>query len=85
MSERDGSVVLTMRVADTLELRRWVLSFGSEAEVLEPESLRQEIRDEAQAILDQLERFDLAPGQMTLPIGDFLKELAVPFEPFKAV
>ena len=83
VSERDGSLVLTMRVADTLELRRWVLSFGSEAEVLEPESLRQEIRHEAQAILDQFERWELAPGQMTLPIGDFLKELAVPFEPFE--
>ena len=62
-----------MRVADTLELRRWVLSFGSEAEVLEPESMRQEIHHEAQAIFNQLERFDLAPGPMTLPIGDFLK------------
>ena len=69
-----------MRVADTLELRHWVLSFGSEAEVLEPESLRQEIRHEAEAILDQLERWELALGQMALPIGDFMKELAVPFE-----
>ena len=79
-SENDGSVVLTMRVADTLELRRWVMSFGSEAEVLEPDSLRQEIRNEAQAILDQLDRWNFAPGQLYLPIGDFLEELAVPSE-----
>ena len=79
-SENDGSVVLTMRVADTLELRRWVMSFGSEAEVSEPESLRQEIRNEAQAILDQLDRWDFAPGQLYLPIGDSLEEPAVPSE-----
>ena len=49
-TEDDGSVVLTMRVADTLELRRWVLSFGSEVDVVAPESLRDEIRNEAQSI-----------------------------------
>ena len=75
--EDDGSVVLAMRVADTLELRRWVLSFGSEAEVLEPESLRVEIRNEAQAILDQLDRWDFVPGQLPLPMGEFTDELAV--------
>jgi len=80
VSAGDGSVVLMMRVADTLELRRWVLSFGSEAEVLEPDSLRQEIRGEAQAILDQLDRWDFAPDQLYLPMGDFLRELAVPAE-----
>lgn len=67
-SRPDGSVVLSMRVADTLELRRWVLSFGSEAEVLEPESLREQIRHEAQALFDQLERWDFAPDQPFLPI-----------------
>ena len=69
-----------MRVADTLELRRWVLSFGSEAKVLEPESLRDEIRNEAQAILDQLDRWDFAPGQLHLPFDDLLKSLAAPAE-----
>jgi predicted DNA-binding transcriptional regulator YafY len=42
----DGSVVLTFRVAGVDEVRRWVLSFGAEAEVLEPELLRNQIAAE---------------------------------------
>jgi len=64
----DGSVIMSLKVADSLELRRWVLSFGAEAEVLEPESLRREIREEAQALVDQLERWDMAPDQLFLPL-----------------
>jgi predicted DNA-binding transcriptional regulator YafY len=40
---RDGTLVLTMDVGGTPELRTWVLSFGSGAEVLEPELLRAEV------------------------------------------
>jgi predicted DNA-binding transcriptional regulator YafY len=36
----DGGLVLRLKVAETSELRRWVLQFGSEAEVLAPASLR---------------------------------------------
>jgi predicted DNA-binding transcriptional regulator YafY len=38
--EMDGGLVLRLKVAETSELRRWVLQFGSEAEVLAPASLR---------------------------------------------
>ncbi|MGH9322502.1 MAG: helix-turn-helix transcriptional regulator [Vicinamibacteria bacterium] len=69
-SRRDGTVVLSLQVADTLELRRWIMSFGAEAEVLEPVSLRTEIRDELQSLLDQLERWDLSPDQPFLPMLD---------------
>jgi len=41
---------------------------GAEAEVLEPVSLRNEIRDELQSLLDQLERWDLSPDQPFLPM-----------------
>ena len=41
-----GAVLLTMEVGDTTELRSWVLSFGADAEVFEPDSLRQEIAEE---------------------------------------
>lgn len=64
----DGSVILTLQVADTLELRRCVLSFGADAEVLVPQSLREEIREEIHALLEQLERWDFAPDQPFLPI-----------------
>lgn len=38
----DGSLVLHMRTGGLVEVRNWVLSFGSGAEVLAPESLRQD-------------------------------------------
>jgi predicted DNA-binding transcriptional regulator YafY len=48
---RDGTLVLTMDVGGTPELRTWVLSFGSGAEVLEPESLRSEVIGELEDAL----------------------------------
>jgi len=41
-----GAVELKMEVAGTVELLSWVLGFGDKAEVLEPESLREEIAAE---------------------------------------
>lgn len=59
----DGRVELTLRVADTLEVRRWILGFGTQAEVLEPEALRDALRTEAEALTRQLtpRRMPLAP------------------------
>jgi hypothetical protein len=37
---------MTMRVADTLEVRRWILGYGALAEVAEPQSLREALRVE---------------------------------------
>ena len=44
--EMGGGLVLRMMVAETSELRRWVLQFGSEAEVLSPASLRKAVGDD---------------------------------------
>jgi predicted DNA-binding transcriptional regulator YafY len=41
---RGGAVELCMEVGGVAEVRSWVLSFGSGAEVLEPETLREEVR-----------------------------------------
>ncbi|MFH1538139.1 MAG: WYL domain-containing protein [bacterium] len=46
----DGSVTFRVVVKGTLEIRRWILSWGDEAEVLEPESLKEEIRGIAENI-----------------------------------
>jgi len=40
---------VTFQLTSTFEIKSWILSFGSSAEVLEPESLRQEVIQELQA------------------------------------
>ena len=46
----DGSLLATFRLSSTEEIKRWVLSFGHQAEVLSPAQLRQELADEALAV-----------------------------------
>ena len=43
----DGRVLVEATVADTAELRWWLLGFGSAVEVVEPASLREEFREQA--------------------------------------
>jgi predicted DNA-binding transcriptional regulator YafY len=50
----DGRLEVTMRVADTLEVRRWILGYGPEAEVIDPASLRESLRREAEALAAKL-------------------------------
>jgi predicted DNA-binding transcriptional regulator YafY len=57
----DGRLELTLGVADTLEVRRWILGFGREAEVLEPAALREALQKEAEALARRL-----APSRMPL-------------------
>ncbi|MEJ2025770.1 MAG: WYL domain-containing protein, partial [Deltaproteobacteria bacterium] len=59
-SRDDGSVVFEAELAETVELKSWILGWGADALVLEPESLREEIRAEAMAILD---RYHAAPKE----------------------
>ena len=44
--QEDGSLVLHMKTTGLVEVKNWVLTFGSGAEVLAPESLRQDCRSE---------------------------------------
>jgi len=52
-SQPDGSVVLTMEVGPSTELRGWILSFGAAAQVLEPEGLRRDLVGELESTLDR--------------------------------
>ncbi len=47
----DGRIVLRLRAGGFYEIRSWVLSFGAAAEVLEPEELREAVREEMRAAL----------------------------------
>jgi predicted DNA-binding transcriptional regulator YafY len=49
--EGDGSIVLTMEVAGTAEVERWVLGFGRGAEVLSPRSMRARIVEHGQQMI----------------------------------
>ncbi len=51
-SQNDGSIIFEAEVAGTEEIKFWVMSWGSQAEVLEPEILRDEIRAEAAAVTE---------------------------------
>ena len=43
----DGAVLMTISVASLMELGRWVRGWGDKVEVLAPQELREELRDEA--------------------------------------
>ncbi|MBV5339782.1 MAG: WYL domain-containing protein, partial [Deltaproteobacteria bacterium] len=42
----DGSILLELRTSGWLDVKRWILSFGAKAEVIEPENLKKEIMEE---------------------------------------
>jgi len=50
--QSDGSVIMTLRVSDTVELYSWILGWGGKVEVLEPEEVRHYIIEAAKAMLD---------------------------------
>lgn len=51
VEEKDGTIIFSARVSGIMEIKRWILGYGSQAEVLEPRSLRQEISSEINDIL----------------------------------
>ncbi len=52
----DGSLMLSLAVTHLVEVRRWVLSFGADCEVLEPTELRDQIFDEVCKMSDAYRR-----------------------------
>lgn len=53
VEEKDGTIIFSAKVSGLMEIKRWILGYGSQAEVLEPQSLRQEIFSEAEKILSR--------------------------------
>jgi predicted DNA-binding transcriptional regulator YafY len=49
--QADGSVIFEAEVAGTEEIKRWILTWGAQAVVLEPPALREELGREAQALV----------------------------------
>jgi predicted DNA-binding transcriptional regulator YafY len=46
-----GTLLATFRLANVVEFKRWIKSFGADAEVVRPESLRRELATELRAAL----------------------------------
>jgi predicted DNA-binding transcriptional regulator YafY len=56
----DASLEITFRVAGLDEIRRWILSFGPEAVVLEPEKLKEMVRKDLSKNLAQYSKFPVS-------------------------
>jgi predicted DNA-binding transcriptional regulator YafY len=51
--QSDGSIIFEAEVAVTEEIKHWIKGWGSQALVIEPESLRDEIRSESVKMLER--------------------------------
>ena len=50
--QKDGSVIMSLRITSTVELCSWILGWGEKVEVLEPVKLRELVARTGQAIVD---------------------------------
>ncbi len=55
-TQENGSLLAEFDLDGTEEIKRWVMSFGRHAEVLEPERLREDIVSETEAMLREYSR-----------------------------
>ena len=49
--QTDGSLIMNLKVYSTYELTSWIMGWGQKVEGLEPEILREEIRQTAEAMV----------------------------------
>ena len=54
--DKDGNVILTMEVGGLVEVMSWVLGFGRQAEILEPDHLRLAVSEEVKAVAERYEK-----------------------------
>lgn len=56
IENEDGSITLEMHTCGWFDVKRWVLSFGKDARVIEPEKMKNEIIEEANQILKNYQK-----------------------------
>lgn len=52
---RNGSIILTMNTSGWYDVKRWILSFGPDAELLEPAEMREELKAAAHEMAELYE------------------------------
>jgi len=60
--KKDGSLLLTMNTSGGYDIKKWVLSFGGDAELLEPQWMRDEIVEEMQRGLQSYQKAQKKSG-----------------------
>ena len=48
--QKDGSIIMTLKVTDTIDLFSWILGWGEKIEVLEPPGIREAVIETAEAV-----------------------------------
>jgi predicted DNA-binding transcriptional regulator YafY len=48
---KDGSMIMTLKIMDTVDFRSWILGWGEKIEVLEPRELRKDVMSMAKKIM----------------------------------
>lgn len=66
----DGSLLVRLQLSDLTELKSWVLSFGSQAQVLAPTELRATLRQELTEILSAYDPSNASQSTATDPEVD---------------
>ena len=61
----DGSAIVEFHLTNTPEIKSWILSFGPTAEVLEPVSLREEIRSDLRRMVSTYEPDAQSTGRLS--------------------
>lgn len=56
--EADGSVIIGFEVCGLIELRSWILQWGTQVEVLKPEELRVQVTEMAQKVYNLYQKAD---------------------------
>jgi predicted DNA-binding transcriptional regulator YafY len=59
---RDGTLTLSFPAPSLYEVKRWVLQWGAEAEVLEPEELRDAVRKDVEGLRSRYRTGDCSEG-----------------------
>ena len=64
---KDKRLEMTLKVGDTPDIRRWLLGFGPDAEVVEPGALREALRLQAEATARNMAPTKRPPQAVRLP------------------